>query len=334
MSDLLEALSAAARAKVRKRAQPRRARPMLAVLTDEPFSDAGWIFERKLDGVRCLVSRRGSRVRLLSRSGKTMNATWPELVDAIARQRRDDFLADGEIVAFSGACTSFARLQGRLGLHDEAAARRSPIAAYLYLFDLLRVDGADVTRVPQRERKALLKRALSFGRRLRYTPHRNEEGELLLKEACRKGWEGLIAKDANAPYVQRRSRSWLKLKCVNRQELVIAGFTPPRGSRRGFGALLVGHYEDGELRYAGKVGTGYDVGTLRELRRRLGRLERDRSPFADPVRESGARFARPELVGEFAFTEWTRDGKLRHPRFLGLRTDKQAREVRRERPGT
>ena len=168
---------------------------------------------------------------------------------------------------------------------------------------------------------------------MRYTPHRNERGEAYLEEACGKGWEGLIAKDARSKYEHRRSRKWLKLKCVNRQELVIGGFTEPRGSREGFGALLVGHYAHGRLRYAGKVGTGYDEDTLERLGARLRRLERSSSPFAGEIREDGAHFVRPELVGEFGFTEWTGEGKLRHPRFLGLRTDKRPRDVRRERPG-
>jgi len=329
---VFDGLSEASRAKLRARAQPRWTQPMLATLTDEPFSDPGWIFERKLDGVRCLVFRKGRRLRLLSRNRKTMNATWPELVDDLLDDPRDDFVADGEIVAFAGNRTSFARLQARIGLQSERDARASGVAIHLYLFDLLHLDGHDTTRVPQRERKALLKRALSFGGRIRYTPHRNEHGEARLEEACAKGWEGLIAKDARAPYARGRSRKWQKLKCVRGQELVIGGWTDPRGSRAHFGALLVGYYEEGRLRYAGKVGTGYDEATLEKLGRRLARLERERSPFDDPVKEPDAHFVRPELVGEFGFTEWTGDGKLRHPRFLGLRTDKEPREVRRERP--
>jgi bifunctional non-homologous end joining protein LigD len=333
MSELLDGLHGPSRARLRRRGQPRRVEAMLATLTDRPFSDSAWIFERKLDGVRCLAFRTRNRVRLVSRNHRSMNATWPELVEALEHERLEDFIADGEIVAFEGNRTSFSRLQGRMGIHDAGEARRSGIAVHLYLFDLLHADGHDTTQLAQRERKVLLKRALSFGTRIRYTPHRNESGEKLLEDACRKGWEGLIAKDSRAPYVPGRSRKWLKLKCVNRQELVIGGFTDPGGSRQAFGALLVGYHEDGALRYAGKVGTGFDGETLERLGRRLRRLERESSPFAGDVQEKGAHFVRPRLVGEFGFTEWTRGGKLRHPRFLGLRTDKDLEEVRRERPG-
>jgi len=305
---------------------------MLATLAHEPFSDPEWIYERKLDGVRCLVFCQKGEVRLVSRNRKNMNATWPELVETLGREPCRDFLADGEIVAFEGARTSFSRLQGRIGLQDPEKARSSGIAVYLYLFDLLHLEGHDTTRLPLRRRKMLLKRALSFPGHVRYTPHRNEHGEAFLEDACRKGWEGLIAKDAGAPYMHKRSRRWLKLKCVNRQELVIGGFTEPQGSRAGFGALLVGHYQNGKLRYAGKVGTGYDDATLERLAARLERMERRSSPFAEPVREKGAHWVSPKLVGEFGFTEWTEDGKLRHPRFLGLRTDKEPGQVHRERP--
>jgi bifunctional non-homologous end joining protein LigD len=252
-------------------------------------------------------------------------------VEAVRRQPCRDFVADGEIVAFRGDVTSFSRLQARIGLRSREAARETGVAVYLYLFDLLYLDGHDLRRLPLRRRKALLREVLRPSDRVRYTPHRNEDGEAWLEQACKKGWEGLIAKDARSAYAGKRSRTWLKLKCHHGQELVIGGWTDPKGERSHFGALLVGYYEDGELRYAGKVGTGYDEATLERLGRRLGRLERETSPFADPVREKGAHWASPKLVGEFGFTEWTRDGKLRHPRFLGLREDKPAKRVRRER---
>lgn len=201
-----------------------------------------------------------------------------------------------------------------------------------YLFDLLRYGGLDVTGLPQRLRKALLRDTLDFRGPLRFTPHRNQDGRELLDRACAAGWEGLIAKRAGAPYVHRRSPSWLKLKCGAGQELVVGGFTEPAGSRVGFGALLVGYQQDGRLRYAGKVGTGYDMRTLRALRTRLDALEADRSPFHDAVRERGAHWVRPELVVQVGFTEWARDGRLRHPRCLGLREDRSAAEVVRETP--
>jgi len=331
--DPFDVLSDDVREKLRRRSQPAWTKPMLATLTDEPFSDPDWIYERKLDGVRCLVFRKGAKLRILSRNRRNMNATWPELVEALAKQPCRDFVVDGEIVAFEGRRTSFSRLQSRIGLRKAEDARRSGVAVYLYLFDLLHLLGHDTTQVPLRARKVLLERALSFEGRVRYTPHRNEKGEAWLEEACGKGWEGLIAKDARAAYVHGRSSKWLKLKCVNRQELVIGGYTEPQGSRQGFGALLVGTYEQGRLRYAGKVGTGYDDETLEKLATRLKSLERDDSPFDGAVKEKGAHFVAPRLVGEFGFTEWTRSHKLRHPRFLGLRDDKQPKAVHRERPG-
>jgi DNA ligase D-like protein (predicted ligase) len=298
---------------------------MKAVLTDAPFSDPNWIFERKLDGIRCLAHRDGGdRVRLLSRTDREMNGEYPELVEALEAEQRRDFVVDGEIVAFQGGITSFQRLQRR---------GREHVATFYYVFDILRLDGEDVRDLPLRRRKALLRKALSFQGHVRFTPHRNEHGEELFREACKQGLEGLVAKRVDSPYRSSRSRDWLKLKCHAEQELVIGGYTAPQGSRTDFGALLVGYYEDGTLRYAGKVGTGFDRETLHSLGRRLRELERDDPAFAHvhPI-PRGTHWVEPELVGQVAFTEWTRDGRLRHPRYLGLRDDKAARDVVRERP--
>jgi bifunctional non-homologous end joining protein LigD len=301
-----------------------RLEPMKAVLTDEPFSDPAWIFERKLDGVRCIAIREGRDVQLLSRTGRDMGGSYPELADAIGSDPADDFVVDGEIVAFERGITSFSRLQ-RHGLGG--------VAVYLYLFDVLHLAGDDTTAVPLRARKALLKGALEFGGRIRYLPHRNRDGEALFEDACKRGLEGLIAKRADSTYVHGRSRDWLKFKCAHEQELVIGGFTAPKGSRTEFGALLVGYYDDGQLRYAGKVGTGFDRRTLKSLGERMRSVERDSPPFVDvhPI-PRGTRWVEPELVAQIGFTEWTRDGRLRHPRYLGLRDDKPAREVVREVP--
>ena len=304
---------------------------MKAKLTDRPFSDPAWVFERKLDGIRAAVRKDGGAVTLTSRTDKPLTPAYPELVEALEAEPADDFFADGEIVAFDGSRTSFERLQGRMGIHDPRLARLSGIPVYLYLFDLPEFDGHDLTELPLRTRKATLKRALSFHDPVRYTPHRNERGEEFFREACAKGWEGLIAKRADSPYVHGRSRAWLKLKCSFEQELVIGGFTPPQGSRQQFGALLVGHYEDGELRYAGKVGTGFSEATLAKLGAKLRELEVPESPFKrGGGQPRDAHWVELRLVGQFAFGEWTRDGKLRHPRFLGLREDKRPGEVVRE----
>jgi DNA ligase D-like protein (predicted ligase) len=330
----LESLPPSAKERLRRRAQPDWVAPMLAVLTNKRFSSNDWIFERKLDGERVLAFRRGQKLRLLSRRRQLLNNTYPELVDALLAQSNDDFIVDGEVVAFEGRQTSFARLQQRIGLRDPERARRSGVPVFYYLFDVLYLDGYETTELEQRDRKSLLRRALSYGDPLRYLPHRNAEGEAYYREACSRGWEGVIAKRAAAPYQHRRSRDWLKLKCVNAQEFVIGGYTDPKGTRVGFGALLVGYYEHGVLRYAGKVGTGFSETTLRDLAATLAAIEHDDPPFAadDDLPRSGVHWVRPELVAQIGFTELTRDRKLRHPRFLGLRRDRDPREVILERP--
>jgi bifunctional non-homologous end joining protein LigD len=306
--------------------------PMKATLIDAPFSDPNWVFERKLDGIRALVRRHGDQVTLTSRTARDISSSYPELTQALAAEAADDFLADGEIVAFDGPRTSFERLQGRMGIADPRLARLSGIPVFIYLFDLLEFAGNDLTGLPLRQRKAALRRALDFHGPVRYTPHRNERGEELLREACARGWEGLIAKRADAPYVHGRSRDWLKLKCSLEQELVIGGYTAPQGSRTRFGALLVGYYEDGELRYAGKVGTGFSQRELDRLGAKLEALRSTGCPFRRDGLPRQATWVEPRLVGQFAFSEWTRDGRLRHPRYLGLREDKPATEVVRELP--
>jgi bifunctional non-homologous end joining protein LigD len=299
--------------------------PMKAVLSDTPFSDPNWIFERKLDGIRCIGIKDGSGVGLMSRTAHRMNDQFPEIAEALERDPAEDFIVDGEVVAFRNGVTSFERLQQR---------HRERVPVFYYVFDIVHVNGEDLRSLPLRERKARLRRALRFEDPIRFNPHRNgEHGEELFQEACRKGLEGVIAKRADSPYTGKRSRDWLKLKCHAEQELVIGGFTAPKGSRTDFGALLVGYYENGPLRYAGKVGTGFDQATLRELGAGLRELEQDESPF-EPFKPipPGTRWVRPELVAQLGFSEWTRDGRLRHPRYLGLRDDKPASEVVREVP--
>ncbi|MGH2654689.1 MAG: non-homologous end-joining DNA ligase [Actinomycetota bacterium] len=323
---LLASLPEAERKLLRKRRPPAWIPPMLATLTDLRFSDPGWVFERKVDGVRGLAFRRGSKVRLLSRNRLEMGR-YAEIVEALADQPAQDFVVDGEVVAFHGRLTSFSRLQRRgLGV---------PTPVFFYVFDLLHLDGRDLRRLPLRRRKALLRRVLRFGGAIRFLPHRAEHGERFHREACQKGWEGIIAKRADAPYTSGRSGDWLKLKCVADQELVIGGFTDPRGSRAGFGALLVGHYDNGALAYAGKVGTGYNELLLRDLRAELDRLGRADAPFTRNIENlprKDVHWVEPTLVAQVGFAEWTRDGRLRHPRFQGLRRDKDPREVVRERP--
>ncbi|WP_406141868.1 non-homologous end-joining DNA ligase [Streptomyces sp. NBC_01089] len=334
MNELLRALPEAQQRllTVAPDAHASAAEPMRAVRTDRRDFGPGWLFERKLDGMRALATRDADRVRLLSRTGRTVQGGYPEIAEALAGQPCDGFTLDGEIVAFAHGRTDFARLQQRMQLTDPRRALASGVAVTYYVFDLLRLDGVDLTRLPLRTRKSLLRRALDFRPPVRFTPHRNQGGQQQLDDACGRGWEGLIAKRADSRYQRRRSPDWLKLKCAGGQELVIGGFTEPAGSRSGFGALLVGHYENGSLVYAGKVGTGFDHRVLARLRAGLDALETAASPFGQPVRERGAHWVEPVLVAEIGFTEWTRDGMLRHPRFLGLRQDKAAADVVRERP--
>jgi bifunctional non-homologous end joining protein LigD len=322
--DPFAALSERERGLLRPAALPDWIEPMAATLTDRRFDDPNWVFERKLDGVRCLAFKGADDgVRLLSRNRLSQNARFPEVASAFERQPAEDLVVDGEVVAFEGSRTSFSRLARR---------GREPVAVYLYLFDVLHLDGYDTCRLPLRARNALLRRSVAFGGPLRFTPHRNTQGRALFGDACRKGWEGLIAKRADSPYVGKRSRDWLKLKCGNEQELVIGGYTEPHGSREELGALLLGYYDRGRLRYAGKVGTGFDRETLRDLARRLAPLRRPDSPFADEAPARGTIWVEPRLVAQIGFSEWTRDGRLRHPRFLGLREDKDPGDVVREKP--
>jgi DNA ligase D-like protein (predicted ligase) len=310
---------------------------MLATLSDRRDFEDGWVLERKLDGIRALAARDGDRVRMLSRGAKPLDAAFPELAEALAAQGCPDFTVDGEIVALENGATDFSRLQQRIGLTSPAQARTSGVQVTYFVFDLLRLEGKDTTRLPLLERKSLLRDTLRFKAPLRYTTHRraNRDTRPALEQACSRGWEGLIAKRADAPYVHRRSPNWLKLKCARGQEFVVGGFTEPQGSRVGFGALLLGYHRSGggdRLRYAGKVGTGWDTKTLRALRSRLDELEQDDSPFDGEVRERGVHWLRPEFVAQIGFTEWTRDGMLRHPRYLGMRDDKRPQDVVREEP--
>jgi ATP-dependent DNA ligase len=291
VSDLFAALSDDERALLAPAPAPKAADAMKAVLTDARFSDPDWIFERKLDGIRCIAIRSGKRVRLLSRNDLSLNARYPELATALEAEACDRFAIDGEVVAFDGAQTSFARLAAR-GHHS--------VPVFLYTFDILWLDGQDVRDLPLRTRKRLLR--------------------------------GVIAKRAASPYRATRSKDWLKFKCEHGQELVIGGFTAPKGSRTEFGALLLGYHDGGAFRYAGKVGTGFDQETLRDLGARMRAIARDDPPFtdADSIRERDITWVEPALVAQVGFTEWTSAGRLRHPRFLGLRDDKAAAEVVRE----
>ena len=298
--------------------------PMLATLTDERDLGDGWVLERKLDGIRCLAFVRGGRVTLRSRTRRPLS--FPPVAEALARFRGDAIL-DGEVVAVdrSGEPLGFQALQRR-------ALDQGSVA--LWAFDLLWQGSEDLRGRPLSERRAALEGVVGPGGAVALSEILAGSSRAAYERACSEGWEGVIAKRAEAPYRGGRSRDWLKLKCLFEQEMVVGGVTEPQRSRVGLGALLVGYYEDGRLRYAGKVGTGFDTRTLHDLRERLDALETGESPFAEPVKPlpRGTHWVAPELVAQLAFAEWTGAGRLRQPRFLGLRDDKRPRDVVRERP--
>jgi bifunctional non-homologous end joining protein LigD len=318
---------------LRQRPQPTWMPPMLATLADDPPPVGGWIYEPKLDGVRVLVFASQGRVRLFSRNRKPLDAAYPELVEALSVAVRGDAVLDGEVVAIDPkrGVSSFALLQQRMQLRDAVRAARSGVPVTLYLFDILHYEGFDLTGLPLVDRKSVLRDVVWYDDPIRFTPFRTSGSARMYRDACARGAEGIIAKRADSRYVGTRSPEWLKIKCVLQQEFVIGGYTEPQGSRERLGALLVGYYDGDVLRYAGKVGTGYDRMTLEMLHQKLTPLHRRTSPFAPgPLPAGTVQWVTPKLVAQIGYGEWTEAGLLRHPRFLGLRTDKAAREVRRE----
>jgi DNA ligase D-like protein (predicted ligase) len=333
VSGRLEALAKTANARLRSRAQPRWIAPMLATLADAPPRGGQWLYEPKLDGVRVLIYAAGGDIRLFSRNRKPLDGAYPELVDSLSFAVRGDAVLDGEVVAVDPKTgqSSFSRLQRRMQLRDETRARGSGVPVELYLFDCMFYEGIDLTNLPLVDRKAVLRDVVWYDDPIRFTPFRTTGSAALFREACAKGAEGIIAKRSESRYVSARSTDWLKIKCVHQQEFVVGGYTAPKGSRENLGALLVGYYDRGALRYAGKVGTGYDRAALELLQRKLAPLHRRTSPFAPgPAPTGEVQWVTPKLVTEIGFGEWTPAGLLRHPRYLGLREDKTAAEVRKE----
>lgn len=309
---------------------------MLATLAERPFSGHEWLFEIKYDGVRVLASRRGEAVALYARSGQLITGRYPDLVRALRALPVENFLIDGEIVAFGeDGKPSFERLQARMGLtnpHDiERAMTAVPVIGIF--FDCLALDGYDLRHLPLLDRKECLKLFLPPLGILRYGDHVLEHGEALFEVASTERLEGIVAKKANSRYVGGRSQDWIKVKCLHRQEFVIGGYTDPQGGRRHFGALHLGIYEGPRLVYVSKVGTGFDNASLKTLWAALQPLKRPTSPFATGAPAGrGHHWVEPTLVCEVRFTEWTKNGGIRHPAFLGLRADKRPEECRREVP--
>jgi DNA ligase D-like protein (predicted ligase) len=289
--------------------------PMAATLTDKRFTSPEWIFERKLDGIRLLAFKKGRSVQLFSRN--QLEQHNPAIADAIASLPHRELILDGEVT----------------GIWGPASTREAdkPRGFAYHVFDIMWVDGRDVMSRPLDERRELLK-ALPLRSPLRRVAALDDDKPW--DRACAEGWEGVIAKRRDSVYEHRRSPHWLKMKCEASQELVVGGFTDPQGGRVGLGALLVGYFEKDDFVFAGKVGTGFDTKLLLDLRSKLDRLEIDKPPFtkATGLPRLRAHWVRPEIVVQVAFTEWTVHDKLRHPHLLGVRTDKSAREVVRERP--
>lgn len=298
--------------------------PMLAQLTGEPPVGDEWTYERKLDGLRCLAVRNGDEVRLWSRNQLSFDARFPALRQALRELPADNFVLDGEIVAYDETGnTSFGRLQNGDGAE-----------AVLVVFDVLHLLGQDVRGLSLAQRRRLLGQVVVDEVQVQIQVSQplagSNEGAELLVHACAEGWEGIMAKRLDGPYRAGRSSDWRKLKCLSSQELVIGGWTDPKGARTGFGALLVGYYDDVGLRYAGKVGTGFNARLLLEIHNELIHLARPASPFADQFPSRDVHWVEPALVAQIDFGEWTSEGRLRHPRFVGLRVDKVAADVRRE----
>jgi len=287
---------------------PEWVEPMAATLTDKRFKDPEWTFERKLDGIRVLAYKHGSKVELWSRNRLPLTDNYPAAAEAIAKLPVDTVILDGE--------ASWA--WGRLGKAD------------YQVFDVLFLDGQDLRELTLTERRKHLK-GLKLKGALAMVPEL--EGDAPWEHACAEGWEGVIAKRRDSLYESRRSPHWLKMKCEATQELVIGGFTDPQGARVGLGALLVGYYDNGDFVFAGKVGTGFDTKLLTSLRGRLDTLTIEKPPFTKGTGLPKLRthWVKPQIVVQVAFTEWTPYDKLRHPRLLGLRPDKAAKDVVRER---
>jgi bifunctional non-homologous end joining protein LigD len=312
---------------------PKFVPPELATLVDRAPSGEEWLHEMKYDGYRILARIDHGRVTLASRNARDWTAKFPAVTEAAARLPVERAILDGEVaVLLPKGTTSFQALQNFLsGAHSDQLV-------YM-VFDLPHLNGRDLTGTRLEDRKralaAILESAGGDARPLRYSDHVVGNGPEFFAQACRLGLEGIISKRRDSPYQGTRSREWLKIKCARRQEVVIGGYTDPEGSRVGLGALLGGVHEDGRLIYVGKIGTGFSDKTLRELKKQLVSLEQEKCPFATrPIGVGRPHWVNPRLLAEVSFSEWTDDGRMRHPAFLGLRADKPATSVVRERPAS
>jgi bifunctional non-homologous end joining protein LigD len=290
---------------------PFRVQPMLATLIQRPFHKAGWVYEEKYDGFRILAYKEGTRVSLLSRNGKDRTQTYANIAAAVAKLADRTLLLDGEAVAFDN------RQVSRFQLLQEGKV--SPLYA---VFDCLYQNGRDLRAEPLSQRRRLMEGAIRGSQLLFPSRRMNPNGLTAFQEAKARGYEGIVAKDLSSPYVEGRSRNWLKCKVHQEDEFVIAGYTRPGGARAHFGALLLGAYQRGQLHYVGKVGTGFTQALLASLFQKFQPLVRKQPSLVDPPREKGATYLAPQLVAQIAYEELTADKKVRQPVFLGLRDDK------------
>lgn len=289
---------------------------MLATLVSKPVDKPGWVYEEKYDGVRLLAYKEGKNVRLLSRKDQDYTARFPGIATAIANLRHATLLLDGEVVVFDRKRVSrFQLLQQSKG---------DPVYA---TFDCLYINGKDLRRESLSGRRQILEEILPSSRVLALSHRLAENGLRAYKVAKRHGYEGLVAKDSSSPYVETRSKSWLKVKVHQEDEFVIVGFTAPEGARKYFGALLLGAHDKGKLRYVGKVGTGFNEESLASLYKKFRPLVRIKAALVDPPRDRDVTFLAPRLVAQISYQELTADLKLRQPVFLGLRDDKSSEEV-------
>jgi bifunctional non-homologous end joining protein LigD len=316
---LLDSLDKENNAKLVRKDFPEWYDPMLATLSHEVFSREGWIYERKLDGERCIAYGNEGNIRLMSRNKKDISRQYPEICDDLSRTGFS-FVADGEIVALGNDDISFSRLKRRMHVEKPSTSLIESVPVCFYLFDILYLDGFDTRNLDQLARKDLLRNVLDFSGLIRYTYHHTGDGIALFHEACGKGWEGLIAKDPYAPYIGKRSDRWLKFKCSKQQEFIVCGYTKPRGGRAGFGALLLGYLSGDRLVYAGKVGTGFDEKLLEALGDLLKSIEAGSPPIDDAgIDTRDVRWVEPVLICKVSFAGWTESGRLRHPVFIGLK---------------
>jgi bifunctional non-homologous end joining protein LigD len=303
---------------------PKRLQPMLATLTDGPFDDAGWVFEDKYDGFRMVAKIEGGKVTLYSRNGKIISHSYIEVAQALEGVKGDAVI-DGELVALDEDGVSHFQLLQNALRHE---------AKLLYCaFDLMFHNGEDLRGRPLLERKDRLKSILPRHNIIAFSRHRKTNGTKFFEEAERKGLEGIMAKRADSTYMSgSRTDNWLKIKSSRRQEVIIVGFTAPRRTRPFFGALVLALRQKNGWRYIGHVGTGFSHQTLEELHGKLVKLKSAKSPFPARVKdEAVTTWVKPSLVAEVKFTEWTSSGEMRHPVYLGLRSDKLAEHVLRER---